>query len=88
VVDTRLYACTRLATARSSPVDGLGPVSSCLTGRCVSTNSFNASAYCNNKFDDLAAAAAGEEVRQLAVAMHDTEAVQVGAGHGPCSARH
>jgi hypothetical protein len=37
---------------------------------------------------DLTAAAAGEEVRQLAVAMHDTEAVQVGAGHGPCSARH
>jgi subtilisin family serine protease len=46
VLDTGLYPIGR---GSFKPADGLGPAPSSFSGGCVSTSSFNASAYCNNK---------------------------------------
>lgn len=46
VLDTGIYPIGRGSFA---PTDGLGPPPASFSGGCVSTASFNASAYCNNK---------------------------------------
>ncbi|KAK3159269.1 hypothetical protein QOZ80_2AG0148010 [Eleusine coracana subsp. coracana] len=46
VLDTGLYPISR---GSFKPADGMGPAPSSFSGGCISTSSFNASIYCNNK---------------------------------------